>query len=51
MKKNYMAPSVKVVEIESEALLETSTLGTGTYSGQDLLGNDRDDYDDEEDLW
>lgn len=54
MKKTYIAPNLKVVEIESETLLEGSLgLGSGRATGAGLV-NERYNYDDDEedeDLW
>ena len=52
MKKTYITPSAAIAELEGQEVLLTLS-GESSPASHDLenYGNDRDDYDDEEDLW
>ena len=60
MKKTYIAPSVEMVKIKSEVMLDSSpagfsgALGTTNVAGSAALGKERgtrNDADDFDDLW
>lgn len=53
MKKSYQKPNMLVVELRTNQLMATSTLGfgSGTKSGNVAAGNEYDEDFEDEDAW